>query len=534
MNISRLIVERSTTALCGGLLMLASVSAYADVAEDMAELKRAIDVLRAENRALADRLKALEAQKVEPQSALPMTGADKARLPIEQRVQELEIAKDAQEDAVRRIIRDSVATLGSKINESASLSGTMGVTAGRQTAFSGERQSGIGLSAADFEFTLQANEWTTGQIKLEYTDGQGTQFVTSTDRQVSVDRLTLDTASIAVGNQTRFPPLLTAGRMVLPFGISTGHPVADVLSVGSPLTVDVFEMRRNAVGLNLAFPTPALKPATPPVRVPVVRPVVMAPLVAWMARSLGYEPLPSRQAMPSVSTQPSEQAPFNAGIYVFDSPATGGLRHNVGGTMGLHAKGHCGQRYEDMPSIGLCPWGLQLELGYNSSVFGSRFLEAEYGDFIDQIGRVPGVAASIKSNLGPFSVVGEWNGASHRARFTDGAARRIIIKPRAWQFSLGYQFDWNPWVQEIGAQGTYIALGYSESRDLAGVTRVANGQGLLVGQVPRKRLLLTAGEWVLDGLRLTVEYARNWDYSLQDGGTGKRSNGLSTTLTYSW
>ena len=31
-----------------------------------------------------------------------------------------------------------------------------------------------------------------------------------------------------------------------------------------------------------------------------------------------------------------------------------------------------------------------------------------------------------------------------------------------------YQFDWNPYVEVIGAQGTYFVIGYSESSDLGG------------------------------------------------------------------
>ena len=45
-------------------------------------------------------------------------------------------------------------------------------------------------------------------------------------------------------------------------------------------------------------------------------------------------------------------------------------------------------------------------------------------------------------------------------------------RPGAWQVQLGYQFGWNPYVEVVGAQGTYLAIGYSESRDLAGATRL--------------------------------------------------------------
>jgi hypothetical protein len=46
--------------------------------------------------------------------------------------------------------------------------------------------------------------------------------------------------------------------------------------------------------------------------------------------------------------------------------------------------------------------------------------------------------------------------------------------------------------------------------------------------------LLTAGEWVTDGVKVLVEYSRNWDYSINEGGTGGTANGFFTTLMYTW
>ena len=76
-----------------------------------------------------------------------------------------------------------------------------------------------------------------------------------------------------------------------------------------------------------------------------------------------------------------------------------------------------------------------------------------------------------------------------------------------------------------------MSLGYSQSRDLAGATRLIAGEATRVGFVP-KRIILIAGERVLDGLRWVVEYSHNQDYSPTEGGTGRSANGLFTTLTY--
>ena len=59
------------------------------------------------------------AQKKEEFATQPAQVDSKERDRLEQRVKELEIAKTAQEDAVRSIIRSSISTLGSKINAAA-------------------------------------------------------------------------------------------------------------------------------------------------------------------------------------------------------------------------------------------------------------------------------------------------------------------------------------------------------------------------------------------------------------------------------
>ena len=527
-------------AFAGMLLCIGPwAPSWAAETNEIAELRRAIEALRAENRALAERLATLESRRSEPAPETSGTNAAargdaRETQRLEQRVNELENAKTAQEDAVRSIIRDSVSTLGSKINEAASLGGTLGVSLARNKDFSGERKGSIGLSSADFEFEIRPNDWALGHVMLEYVDGKQSQLSSTGSAQTGVDRITLDTAYIAVGDQQRFPALLTAGRMVLPFGISTGHPVADVLSIASPLTVEAFEMRQNAVSLSLAFPTPPLKPPTPPVTAAPVRPLVVYPLIDSASRSFGYDPPPVRLTPLSPIAFAPERPPFHAGLYVFDGSTPGGLRKHLGGTFGYHAKGHCGRRYEEISGIGVCPWAVNVDFGYNSSIFNSRFLEAEYGAFLNQIGRVPGASASVKASLGPFALVGEWNGAIRRASFVDDAGDSFAIKPRAWQVSLAYQLGWNPWVQEIGAQGTYLAIGYSKSRDLAGATRLIDGADTRFGFVPKRRITLTAGEWVLDGLRLVFEYSHDQDYSDTEGGTGNSAHGISATLTYVW
>jgi hypothetical protein len=157
-----------------------------------------------------------------------------------------------------------------------------------------------------------------------------------------------------------------------------------------------------------------------------------------------------------------------------------------------------------------------------------------YRPFLDQIGAVPGMAAHVKSSLGPYSFIAEWNGAISDANFTDGLGNPVSIRPEAWQLQLGYQLDWNPYVEVIGNQGTFVALGYSESSDLAGVTRVVNATPERVGNVPERRLLASVGEWVLEGVRVELEYSHLLDYSVDDGGTGNSADGVFFQVSFQW
>jgi hypothetical protein len=68
---------------------------------------------------------------------------------------------------------------------------------------------------------------------------------------------------------------------------------------------------------------------------------------------------------------------------------------------------------------------------------------------------------------------------------------------------------------------TVFSLGYSQSNDLG-------------GEFAERRLLATAGMWILDDLRWKLEYDHDWDYSESDGGTGDILDKVTSQLTYEW
>jgi len=534
-------------------------------ADDISEIKRitkmleaqnrAIEALQAHNRALAARLAELEAaqharaqKQEEPESQPGRAEAEGGDLKqLEERVKELETEKTAREEASRSIIRQALSTLGSKINESVSLGGVIEVLAGRSEDFSGRTESVLKLNTAELQFEIQVNEWTLGNLVIEFVDGTDVLFPTTAGFNAGVERINIDTAFLTIGDPQRFPPFVQFGRMILPFGISTGDPVADVLSIEDPLTIEAFEMRNTTIGFGLGFPTPAPTPATPPVTPPPVRPLLITPLVGLLSRGLGYDPPPTRPPRPTPITLKPAPPLFNVGFYSYDGSTFKGVEkagldpgQHISATAGFRTQGHCGRPFDQLGAEGaswlevFCPWSIDVDVDYISSVFDSRFLSSEYRSFLGRIGFVPGMAAHVKATLGPVSLVGEWNGAISSAKFVDDSGTFVSLEPSAWHISLNYQFDWNPWVEVIGDQGTYISFGYSESRDLAGVTQLVNGDPTRVGFAPQRRFLVTLGEWVLEGVLLRIEYAHIEDYSRSERGTGRSADGVFTTITYVW
>jgi hypothetical protein len=455
---------------------------------------------------------------------------------LKQRVNELETTRTANEDAIRTIIGQSFAQRGSNITDTVTFGGTLETLTFWQEDFDGVAESDIILDTFELDFEVHMNTWSRASLVLEYFDGRDFLFPTNEGDEVAVDRLTVRRGFITIGDTTRFPLFVTSGRDVVPFGISTGDPVTDVLTIVDPLTVEVFETKEDF--LMFGFEAPVPPPPAPlssgaPAAPEAPRPLLFNPVGRMIATSLcrycGPPPLPTkRPAWPPIQCV----APYNGAIYFYNGDTTPGINaedhiQQMGGTLGYRAKGM-------YPTYRL-PWSLQANVDVNSSVFDSNFLQHEYRRFLDQIGFVPGMAAHARSSLGPVGLVLEWNGAINSAEFIDDAGTPVSITPEAWQVALNYQFDWNPAVENIGAQGTYLAVGYSHSSDLAGVTRIVdplNPVALRVGNVPEQRFSIGIGEWVLDGLRIAIEYSHVIDYDEEEGGTGNSANAYLMQMTY--
>ena len=558
------LIFRAAPALFSLVLLVPS---YADAAEneDMAVLQRMLGELKAENRKLSQRLSALEggsaARHTKPAAAhespapaaaaaipAPAVGSPPVALPapdlseaatkrpLDQRVKDLEIGWAAQENATQQIIRDTLSKTGPKINNYLALSGVVEGLASRTGQFDGPAKENLALSTAELDFDIKLSDWLTGALVLHFDNGTGAIFPTGnnpvvpTTPGVGVDRFTLDRTHISIGDLMQFPIAARFGVETLHFGTSTGVARLDTLSIGTPLTTEVFENRQTAGGLEFAWPTPPRQPPPAPVVIPRVSPLVVAPAVSQLARWLGYTPLPERPFRPQPVTFPFDPPPFYGSVMTYkgsDSIIPNRTKiDDYNASLGFRTRGHCGVPYDQLTNSPICPWTLDFHVDYDTSVFESRFLHASYLPFLSQIGQIPGVAASVKASFGPFAFVGEVNAALQQARFLDGLGTARSMTPMAWQASIAYQFDWNPWITEIGAQGDFISIGYSGSKDMAGATILTNGLPTRIGFVPQNRVFLTAGEWVMDGLKVAVEYSANWDYPVSSGGTGKVAHGV--------
>src|SRR5437016_10167249 len=154
-------IARSVAAalLCVGLFLPRPAAAD----EDVVELKRAVEELRATNSELRKRIEALEAEKpnaehapptapaaaapvAEPKGAVAEKPVDKNKTEVEQRTQELEqrikeleVTKTAQESATRSIIQNALSKTGSKINQFVTLGGAIETIVARAKDFTGQR-----------------------------------------------------------------------------------------------------------------------------------------------------------------------------------------------------------------------------------------------------------------------------------------------------------------------------------------------------------------------------------------------------------
>lgn len=193
---------------------------------------------------------------------------------------------------------------------------------------------------------------------------------------------------------------------------------------------------------------------------------------------------------------------FHAGAYVFNGDTNEGggdkrLEH-YGGSIGY------GWQHDILSVAG----GLSyIDSVFDSDALSEAFPEARTAKY------VPGIAAHVKLGLGGVSFNAGYYTAARKVRFVRDD-NEVRFKPRAWHVEGGY-------TTEIFGAKTYAAIGYSETRQLAGA-------------FAKKRLIGTVGRWLLENMRLTFDYSHDNDYSKAEGGTARSANAYTLRLTYEW
>jgi hypothetical protein len=257
--------------------------------------------------------------------------------------------------------------------------------------FAGVTESNIRLRTAEFDFDITANEWVMGSLQVAWDDAR--------------DVFTVDQAFIIIGNAAQFPLLLTAGRVVAPFTISTGAILGDTLSISDPLTIEVFETKEDAL---------------------------------W----LGFE-----------------LDGFNAGGYAFNGQTNTGGGPDIVDQFG----GYLGYRWRNGDM------SLDARFDAISSVFDSNALAVAYPEaltagYAPGISAHTRFGMGGFSFIGEYDTALRDTKFNQVVGFTvdgDPITRLVSKKPQAWMVEGGY-------TTEILGKMTWVALDYSQTSGLAG------------------------------------------------------------------
>jgi len=149
-------------------------------------------------------------------------------------------------------------------------------------------------------------------------------------------------------------------------------------------------------------------------------------------------------------------------------------------------------------------------IGYISDIGDSGSLEGFFAD-VDDYDYVDGANAYLNFSAGALSFNGEYITAldnfktQHLAFNGDGA------EPKAYNAEVGLDIN-------LAGYGTTFAVGYQATEEA------------LALQLPESRIIGALSVGVYTNTKLSLEYALNEDYSVEDGGTGEDSTSVVLQL----
>ena len=159
---------------------------------------------------------------------------------------------------------------------------------------------------------------------------------------------------------------------------------------------------------------------------------------------------------------------------------------------------------------------LGLNLSYTNDVSDSDGIQDVVAGNLDTedyevTGRTAGISASAMLRVGSITVLGEYLGALDDFQADELAFMGQGAKPSAWMVEAAYGF-------EFAGKETTLAASYQ-----------ATGEALAL-ELPKKRVLVGLSAEVMDGVSLGVEWARDTDYGVEDGGSGANTDTITVLL----
>lgn len=275
------------------------------------------------------------------------------------------------------------------------------------------------------------------------------------------DEFEVDEATITLGNLEIYPVYFTAGKMYVPFGSYETNMISD------PLTLELGETRESA--LQVGF----------------------------------------------------EMSGFYGSVYAFNGDIDEDREDDQIGCFGANA-GYAYEIDDISIDIGL-GWinNLVDSNGWGDTVEEEMEAAEEIGIAFSLKDYVSGFAAYAIFNYGPFTLIGEYVGATEDSEWNIDAEpatmtaygldpTETVEAPSAWNMEAGYTF-------EIISRETTFGVAYQGTNNC--------GEFL-----PETRIVAAIGVGLTDYLGVALEYAHDEDYDEVDGGTGDDADVVTIQL----
>lgn len=287
--------------------------------------------------------------------------------------------------------------------------------------------SDANVATVELGIEAQINDWTNANLILLWEEEDGGN-----------NDLTVDEATITLGNAAETPFYFSGGRMVAPFGAFETHMVSD------PFTLELGETKETVLLLGYAGD--------------------------GLAGSL----------------------------YTFNGDVDSGndTINDIGAHLAYSVEG------QDS--------ALVLGLSYLSNLADADGITDEAGlnTLADD---VAGVGVNAGYRHGPFSLIGEYVGATDNFLSSEIAFKSQGAQPSAWHTEIAYSFDGI-------ANGATVALAYQKT-----------GEAVALG-FPESRWSAGLSIDLMENTSLNLEWAHDEAYNQTDGGTGQDANTATAQL----